>query len=266
MERLVVAALDLRRRVYASLPWGWRLGHLLTKLASDSSSSFGQVAYGLFLLHGVTDMPAIKGEPAENHKPSKPAEIDRKIPRGYGKDFGQKAYRVLLRRFKNPDFAEEVMSEGIIKILTGDNYLSRELDGKPLSKAENLFLKSMVNLGTDIERKRGRERGMAVDEEGAEVPIEDPNSWKTLEDKLPEKEIETIKRELSQVVDPRLAPDLALYFDLLLDGYKDSEILRNKMLPFLKEWGPYEHKQHANWSKNYKEKIKQVLRQHFDVN
>lgn len=265
MNRIVLAAHDLRRRVYASLPWGWRLGNLLTKLASDSSSAFGQVAYGLFLLHGVTDMPAIKGEPAENSKPEKPAEIDRKIPRGYGKDFGQKTYRVLLRRFKSPDFAEEVMSEGIIKILTGDSYIARELNGKSLAKAENLFIKTMVNLGIDIERRRGRERSM-VDHEGEDIPFEDPNAWRLLEEKLPEKEISEIKRELSAIVDPRLAPDLALYFDLLLDGYKDSEILRNKMLPFLKEWGEYEHKQHANWSKNYKEKIKVVLRNHFDVN
>lgn len=266
---LVLAAQDLRRRVYASLPWGWRLGHLLTKLASGASSAFGQVAYGLFLYRGVTEMPAVNGKPAEEFKPARPAEIDRKIPKGYGKAFGEKVYRVLLRRFKNPDFAEEIMSEGIVKILSGDNYLSRELEGKPLSKAENLFLKSMINLGVDVERRRKRENSMTgpggEDGEDLEMAIEDPSAWKQMEDILPEREINTIKQELSQAVDPRLAPDLPLYFDLLLDGYKDSEILRDKMLPFLEQWGPYEHKQHANWSKNYKDKIKKVLREHFEV-
>lgn len=257
--RLVSAALDLRRRVFASLPWGYRLASLLTKLAADTSG-FGQVSYGLFLMHGVEGLPPIKGQPAENFKPAKPADIDRTIPRGYGKDFGEKVYRVLLHTFKNPDFAEEVMSEGIVKIITGGSYLTNELKGKPLSKAENLFIKSMVNLGIDLQRKRGREKSM-VDEEGVEQVIEDPKSWEELEKHLPEKELDAIRRELAEV-NPRLAPDIALYFDLLLDGFKDSEIVKDQMLPFLKD----KPMSQQAWSKTYKEQIKRVLREHFDVN
>jgi len=259
VTRLVTAAFHLRRRVYASLPWGYRLANLLTRLAADTTG-FGQVTYGLFLMHGVEGMPPIKGEPAETFKPSSPKEIDRKIPPGYGADFGKKVYRVLLHTFKDNDFAEEVMSEGMLKIITGDNSLSRELPGKQLSKAENLFIKSMVNLGIDIRRKRGREKSM-VNEEGVEQVLEDPRAWKELETHLPEKEIDAIRRELAEV-SPRLAPDLPLYFDLLLEGFKDSEIVKNQMLPFLKD----KPMSQQAWSKTYKEHIKRVLREHFDVN
>lgn len=255
---LVTAALKLRRRVYASLPWGYRLANFLTHLAADTGG-FGQVAYGLFLMHGVEGMPPSKGTPAEMFKPSSPKEIDHKVPRGYGAEFGKKVFRVLLHSFKDHDFAEEVMSEGMLKILTGDNSLSRELPGKQLSKAENLFIESMVNLGIDIQRKRGRERSL-VNEEGVEQVIEDPKAWEELEQHLPEREMDSIRRELAEV-SPRLAPDLPLYFDLLLDGYRDSEIVNNQMLPFLKD-KPISQQA---WSKMYKDHIKRILREHFEI-
>lgn len=258
--RLVQAALDLRRRVYASLPWGYRLANLFTVLASSDTAGFGRVTYGLFLMYDVTGMPPIKGQDPALFKPETPREIERKIPPGYGAEFGKRAFNILLRRFSKygPDFVVDVLSEGMIKILQGDKTLANSIKGKSLKDAENIFFTSLVHLGTDIERKRGKEKS-TVDDEGAEVAIEDPRAWGELENHLPEKEIEEIRRELAQV-SPRLAPDLPLYFDLLLDGYKDSEIIRDQMLPFLKD----KPMSQQAWSKGYKEKIKQILRRHLN--
>ena len=57
-DRLILAANELRRTVFASLPWGLRVGSLLFNLrfAADARS-FGQLAYGMFHLYGVNGLP-----------------------------------------------------------------------------------------------------------------------------------------------------------------------------------------------------------------
>jgi len=209
-------------------------------------------------MYDVTGMPPIKGEDPALFKPSTPREIERKIPPGYGADFGKRAYNILLRRFSKHgvDFVDEVLSEGMVKMLQGDKALANLIRGKKLKEAENIFFTSLVHLGTDLERRRSREKSL-VDDEGAEAVVEDPRAWQALESHLPESEIDSIREELSRV-NPRLAPDLPLYFDLLLEGYRDADIIRDQMLPFLRD-NPMSQQA---WSQGYKSKIKEVLRRH----
>jgi hypothetical protein len=252
---LVTAALTLRRKVYASLPWGYRLADFLTKLASVESDGFGQAVYGLFLMYGVTDMPPIKGEPAENHKPTSPKEIDRKVPHGYGSDYGGLVYKTLLSKFKNVDFVSDVMMEGVLKLTTNAT-LGKSLEGKTLVEARKIFHTTVYRIGLNMVRSKGREVSM-TDDEGLERIIEDPNAWDELGKEVPEVILKHVQQDLA-TIDPRLLPDLPLYFKLLTEGYNNSEIVRDRMLPFLEETGM----SYANWKKRYEQKIKSILEKH----
>jgi hypothetical protein len=260
---LAASALDLRRRVYASLPWGFRLANLLMRVSSNTDA-FGRVAYGLFLMAGVTELPSIDGKPPEVFEPDTFRDIDKFLPREYGKAYGEKVYRALLKSFRNPSFVEDIMSMGLIKVMDaisnkGGTLLSH-LRWKTKAEAENFLLRMMINMGIDVTRRENKSLSI-VDEEGEDRIIEDPQAFKQLEDLLPEKEMAQIKHELEKI-DERLAPDIDLYFDLLLEGYKDSVIVRDKMLPFLQE----RQMTQSNWSRTYKERIKEVLRKHLRPN
>ena len=61
-------------------------------------------------------------------------------------------------------------------------------------------------------------------------------------------------------MNPRLAPDLALYFELLLNGHSNKEIAERRMLPSLRE-KPISQQMLAR----YRDKVRSVLERHFDV-
>jgi len=255
---LITAALALRRKVYANLPWGFRLAGFLTTLASVESDGFGKAVYGLFLMYGVMDMPPIKGGPAENHKPKSPKEIDRKIPHGYGSDYGSLIYKTLLSKFKNVDFVSDVMMEGVLKLTTNAT-LGKSLEGKTLVEARKIFFTAVYRIGLNMVRSKGREVSL-TDEEGIEKILEDkvenPDVWDELGKEIPESVLKDVERDLATSVDPRLLPDLPLYFKLLIeDGLKPAEIVRGRMLPFLEETGM----SYANWQKTYTSKIQKSL-------
>lgn len=262
---LVRVASELGRKVYASLPWGYRLANLLVKLAAGPAAGFGRVIYGLFLMNGVEGLPPIKDQPAENFKPQTARDMDRKIPIGYGANFGSKAYKMLLMKHRDPNRAEDLMTELMLKFLAKPDSL-RNLAGQPLKRAESYILTALNMLAIDQFRHdtRGDEDKSITDSmtdlEGVERVIEDPGAWDHLDRYLLESDLDNIREELARKVNPRVTPDLDLYFDLLLQGYTDAEIVRDQMIPFLKN-NPMSH---PAWLK-YKDQIKSVLRKHFDV-
>ena len=81
-----------------------------------------------------------------------------------------------------------------------------------------------------------------------------------MDELIPEAEQERIKQELEESVSPRMMPDLPLYFDLLLDGVSNKQIAKDKLLPSLKK-KPISQQALAK----YRNKVKDVLRQHFEV-
>jgi hypothetical protein len=262
---LVTAALALRRKVFASLPWGYRLANLLIKLARSDTDGWAQTVYGLFLMYGVTDMPPINGQPAELSTPATTNEIRRKLPSNYGSDFGGAAYGKVLKVLGNMlDAVPEVMQDVVLELMQPNTTLAKGLKGKPLGEARAIIMTTLGNRALNRIRGVKREESL-TDDEGLEKVIKD-QSYQQLGEVIPERVIKLIERDLARSVNPKLYKDLPLYFKLLVDGYEDSEILKNKMLPFLESWGPYEHKQYVNWQNTYKSKIKKVLERHLKDN
>lgn len=242
MNRLVTSAVELQRKVYASLPWGFRLANFLTRLADYGTKAFGQVFLKSLQTMGVAVPPTERPEAV-----------------------GSMFYKSLLSKFKNPDLVEEIMQDSIANLLDKNHRLNKMMQDKPYTECRAILMTAMKNLGIDVLRRRKKEEFSIDDPEGDRV-VEDPGSWDELGEYIPERTLLEIEKDLAKTVNPKMLPDLPLYFKLLVDGYADSEILKGKMLPFLKDWGEYNHAQYANWQKTYKDKIKTVLKKHLDSN
>lgn len=253
---LVTAAQDLRRKVYASLPWGFRLANLLAKLSSASTDAWARTTYGVYLMYGVEDMPLVNGAPPE--VPKSFNTIPRSLPLGYGSNFGDQVFKTLLRDFGAKGglaAVEDYMSAGLTKLMEG-GALARGLKGKSVGEANRYFLRSIINLALNIVRKTNKEKSL-TDQEGIEEVIADPNNpetYRNLGDELPEETMAEIKKDLAKL-NPELIRDLPLYFELLTEGVSKRKIVQNKMLPFLKD-NPMTPQ---NWMDNYDAKIKKVL-------
>jgi DNA-directed RNA polymerase specialized sigma24 family protein len=246
--RLIEAATALRRTIYRALPWGLRLGGLLFNLRFGADArSFGQLTYGLFHLYGVNGLPRTPFVPETLR------EIDG-LPDGYGAEFGQKARRVAAKYFGETDQVDEVLSLAALKLLSNKS-VEQSVRGKDVNQAENYVLRLVQNQALDMLRSEKVRRH----EEISDI-IEDPKSWQNLGELIPPREIDRLRGELERAVSPTLAPEIALYFDLLLDGYSNKQIAEDRLLPSLKT-KPMTQQALAK----YRSKIKDVLRGHYNV-
>ena len=246
--RLVMAANELRRTVFASLPWGFRICSVLFNLRFGADArSFGQLVYGLFHLYGVNGLPRTPVVPETIR------EID-KLPDGYGSEFGQKARRLAWRYLLDAERVDEVLSLSAMKLIS-NKFVENRVRGRDIHQAENYVLRMIQNQALDMLRSEHVRRHEDITE-----LLREPGSWEGLGDLIPESEQERIKQELEDSVSPRLMPDLPLYFDLLLDGVSNKQIAEDRLLPSLKD-RPISQQALAK----YRDKVKNVLRQHFEV-
>ena len=246
--RLMLAANKLRRKVHASLPWGTRLASALFNLRFGADpGTFGNVAYGVFHILGV------EGLPRTPVVPTTVREIDR-LPNDYGLEFGNRAQNIARKYLHEQDDVEEVLSLVAMKLLSNES-LRKSIKGKFIRDAQNYVLRAVQNLAIDFLRTQ-KAHGY---EEITDL-IREPGSWDGLSELIPEREQERIKKELEESVSPRMMPDLPLYFDLLLDGLSNKQIAEDRLLPSLKE-KPMSQQALAK----YRDKVKHVLRQHFEV-
>ena len=246
---LIEAAETLRRKVRKSLPWGMRLASVLfhLRLAADAAT-FGRFAYGVMLTLGV------EGLPRTSFVPSTIREIDR-LPQDYGLEFAHRAQYIARKYLHNDDDVEEVLSLVALKLIS-NQALRNNIRGKNIRDAQNYTLRTVQNLAIDFLRAQQSRRH----EEISDI-IREPGSWENLGDLIPEREQEQIKKELEESVGVHQIPDLPLYLDLLMDGYSNKEIAENRLLPSLKD-KPISQQALA---KRYRDKIKSVLREHFQV-
>lgn len=230
------------------MPWGCRVASLLFQLrfASDPES-FGRLLYGVFLLQGVTDLPPTPVTPRNTR------EIDR-LPKGYGREFGLAARTVARKFLSNESDVDELLSMVAIKALS-DATLHRAITGKPLSEARSYVFRTVANLARDVLRSQKVRKHDVLDD-----VVTDPTSWSALGDLIPEQEKSRIMESLERSVSPNLAPDLPMYFSLLMDGFSNKEIAERQMLPSLKD-KPISQQMLAR----YRDRLKAVLEKHFDV-
>jgi hypothetical protein len=143
--------------------------------------------------------------------------------------------------------------------LYSDSNLANTLKGVDLRDAENYVLKTVRNQAIDYIRRESIRKTEDID-----TLVTDPHSWGNLDKLLPESEQDQILDEIRSSVGIDRAEDVALYFQLMLDGFSDVEITKGKMLPYLKDKEISEGRADGMLDK-YKRKIREVLVDHFDL-
>lgn len=259
---IINASGQLRRKIWASLPFSLRLADFFTRFAVSFSEAFGKAIYSEFLTRGVVGMPDIKGRPASEFDLSK----INYLPSGYGREFGQNTYRTLMSKFYQPEMVENIMGDFLVSFLEkGSEHIQ---PGTPLYAAARYVLQSLLNEGKNYLRTKSRrikERSdIYYSPEGEEQRIEQPVYD---EDDLERQVKKMLPRMQSHL--KAIHPDASLYVKLsLIDGYSDREIIGDiehgvpSMLtqPYGKRGTPLDEK---DWGMVYKPKIFKVLKENF---
>jgi len=258
---LAKRASDLARRIYASLPWGLRVANFFMRLASDMIDAFGRIVLAEMIKRGVTDLPDIGDVPAlswqEKLQKLGTRAADR-LPKNYGRKFGQMCWNVMLAKTKNPEMVEELMTWTIERLLANPHVIR---EGVTRAEAEGFILMMLKNRAKDIWKSQGRRRDINVpelrDEEGVTIDVMDPNSFKELAEMLPEHTLRAIIRDLEAI-----HPNAAAYIDLAFQGYDDKEIAENAMLPAMER--AVTPAALNKWKKKWLPRIQQVMKKYLD--
>jgi DNA-directed RNA polymerase specialized sigma24 family protein len=244
-------ASDLSRRIYTSLPWGFKVANLLVVLASDSLDAFGRVMYAEFIKAAVRGMP--------DTAPGKPAldliqEATRKgadaLPQGYGKPFATRLYKILLSKFGgDPSLIDEAMSDLMTKAVRGKLHIAI---GSSLGAAETYMIVAAQNSVRDLLRSQERKREVPLirDQSQGEttIDVEDPNAFKALDKAISPSEMAKLLQELEDV-HPR-APE---WLKARLDGDSGQEISEAwRTTPSYV----------SKWQRTFLPKIKKVVEHH----
>lgn len=224
---LLKAARDLQRRLWCSLPFGYRLAHLLCALSSSALEAYGKAFYTAFLQKGVTGMPDIFNKPAEQWFAEQPENIRDtpkladKLPKDYGYDLANLVKKILLRKFGDPGLVDEALSGFYMRYLASGHL--RFTRGTSLADAHRFVIESVKRELINLLKSRGRKREQSLfqEDEGEErtIDIRDPNAFEHLEDTFPDWHQPVVKRDLM-----RVAPWVPAYLDLATEGYGDDEI------------------------------------------
>lgn len=257
--KLAQEASVLQRRIYASLPWGFRVARFFLRLASDTIDVFGRVVAAEFIKRGVEGMPEINGQPAEAFREKlvkAGSKAGDKLPRNYGRQFAQSAWNMNMSKIRNPEVIEDAMVTVVEKLLKNP-HLIRE--GVLLREAQAFVLKMVRNETIDILRMKGRRRedSLTIEDEGEEINLDpqDPSALKEIEEMLPPSTLREIARDLD-----RINESAGTYVNLIFQDYSDREIAEGAMLPHMD--GPVSPQALFNWKKRWMPKIEEVIRKH----
>jgi DNA-directed RNA polymerase specialized sigma24 family protein len=228
-HELAKRARQLSRRIFASLPWGFRLAHLFSVLGGDAASTLGRSAYALFIGAAVRGMPAVDGRDAlDLVRDIRGPEDAAKLPPDYGRAFGSRLFRSLLAKF-GPEIAEEATADTLLKIVRGRVHVR---NGANLAESEGLISTVAINSARDLARSEQRRRRQVQDDDGP-LDIEDPGAFAAVERALSPTEMAVVLRELEKV-----HPRARSFAEALLDGDTKAEIAENwRVTPsYISKW------------------------------
>lgn len=114
--KIAARAAELSRRIYASLPFEYRVARLLIQLniAATTEEDYGRVFYAEFIKAGVQGMPPIGKMPAEEIRDklirakSRAANL---LPEGYGGAFGRSLWSMTKRAVGSDSVVKDIMQE-----------------------------------------------------------------------------------------------------------------------------------------------------------
>lgn len=258
---LLIRAADTRRKLFASLPWGYRLATIFLALDAAMLEAWGRQVGLMMLQAGVPDMP----NPGPKWKPEKPNVRD--LPRGYCQDIAKRAYGLALKQSGNPDTAADIMQDVLLDVMSG----KLKLDGKKGQAATVSFLlKGVQWKASDARKKQQRRREDSTersDDEGESTLnlVDDafesnpywsanPQQFQRIEDVFPR---DVWKNEVLPAT-TKVHPDMAFFFALLEDGYTAKEIVEGDMLP---DFNPGDYKTPLQTWNAKVQKAKEIIRQ-----
>lgn len=270
VAHLRTAAQELSRRIYASLPWGYRIAEVFIHLAADDAALFGKVVYAEFLRRGIEGMPDVNGVPAASVDTTRPRLADR-LPNGYGKELGVRAMRLLYRMGLSPDRVSETMAQFLADFL--ERYADKLRSGMPVFSAEKFVLNKLqwvVRSGPErrktlrdkneiLVREKPGDEGETEDFFSNAPDLDDPRGYHRLEQNFSKDQL----KDLFEFLAKNIHPDIPEYIMLKADGYKDTEIIGDTasgapgMLPTLKTTP-------RNFNENYKRHIQPAIKAFFE--
>lgn len=157
--KLASRAANLSRKIYASLPFEFRVARLLIKLGL-SDEIYGRMFYAEFIKAGVQDMPPVGKIPAEEMRDVLLAAGPRaaaRLPMNYGREFGSKLWTLAhkyLKSYGDEENIREVLQESIAYLLGSSK---RALKALPREQAES-YIKRIV-IGRAVDKVRAERRG-----------------------------------------------------------------------------------------------------------
>jgi len=207
---LKTAATNLRKTIYASLPWAYRIAGVFMLVAEDATRNIGRGFYQMFRQEGdVTGMEA----------------------RDLGDTFGRHMYGLALRITHSPEKAKDVLQELFAEYLAHGTF--KKIHGD-IGQAEAFVMNMVKNRALNMLRNMKRNVSLTQeDDEGESVErvIEDPDAWSDLDEGVIDRS--DMPRVLSEL--RRRDPNLEAYFKAKLEGNTDAEILEGKLLPMLQK-------------------------------
>jgi DNA-directed RNA polymerase specialized sigma24 family protein len=215
-------ATDLSRRIYASMPWGYRVATLLTVLAADALDTFGRAMSAEMILAAVRGMPDIGGKSSTDWI----QDVHRKgadtLPSGTGREFAARTYKILLTRF-DAEIAEEAMSAVLLASARKKIHIT---NGSSARDAESYIITACLNAARDLLRARGRRREDSLvrdrDDDGVETTdVTDPEAFRDLEESISRKDMAQILHDAE-----RISPRAREYLEVVLRGDSQSDWAR----------------------------------------
>jgi hypothetical protein len=225
---LAKRASDLSRRLYASLPLGYRIARLLINITASDNTAFGYLMYTLFIRAGVTNIPDINGHPALDLQPALQTNLnvvnlaDRHALSSISGNFGEFVYATFLKKFHRPDAVREGMDRTRDKLLENQNLI------KPVNikKAQNfvMLLVEHETLSAMRHQRRLREDQFLLDDEGHEIDLEGPKGFNALENLLPPPVMRHVLHEL-EAIHP-LGP---IWLEANLEGGEKGDVTQREI-------------------------------------
>lgn len=237
LRQKIATVETLNRRIYASLPWGYRVAQVLIKLSYNLTETTGRVFYSLFLKSGVEGMPP----------GAEPGTKPERLPRGYGHAFGQKIYAFVLKKVRNPDLAAQVLSELLMKVAKGQFKVDK---GVHINKAESYVFQSAARAVVDVlrETKGRKDRNQDRKFEELDINLSDPSAFRELDELLPQYDLDQLLEELEDINDR--APS---WLKAQLEGLSNVELAE--------QWGVGKSRINE-WENHNLPKIKKVVQQY----
>lgn len=220
---LLRRATEVRRQIFASLPWEIRVAIVFTQLAHDAglTTSWGKLIGQLFLEAGVTGMP-----PTGDHYNPNSRNPAYTLPNGYMAKFMGDCYGLILKKYgiRATSLAQEAIQDYLAKLASK----KIQLKAVPLATAESFVRHGIVLEAMTMARKELRDQARSesledTDEDSKSVSrdLEDPNALVELYQAMSRRKWDEMMKYLAH----KIHPDIPNYIKYKMEGYSNDEIV-----------------------------------------